>query len=948
MTFEEFKAYFPKISRPDIQKQFDVLAFNLYNFLSDSEKATFVTGKIGKVIFSYASKIIDKEIALAITGSKTGSLGDFTSTLAYKDVRGKLYDFFTSNELTQDEFRRLIAFSGIKTVYRDYLEEIKDKLYQQKKDAVVEAETDRIVNLAVSFKKNSIIELIKRVINDPSADYFYRGERRLTTTETLDDLPRSRVSDRVADVCLSAEYFLKQLEMMDPEVLFKIVRKHVRGLIDEKISAQYLTADSLDHYDPRTIREIAAIVWNYDITSLVDDIYKEVVGYSHDFIDKEDERKSRISSEYKALAPGDEYIAKTTWHNLFMLLNRIEDENVKRLIKYRFITGYARMYNREGRIATEEEFVGAPDLLVMLRKLEDLGLKDTLDSSMKDLIKSSNDYMKARYGDTDTTLLMCHAFANACYEVISYQLFLSKEAGIEYSREYNKVFNNAISRVFLTLFTRDEVDQIMYDLQSLPENKRLGVYYFITFMRKYNKSITFDADRLEKLTNMINFIDSYTIDLESLTRAASAVGNFFASLSLDTLTEEEIEIISEFDPVYIYKLIIDPQEKLIFKLCYENGIKYKRGYKNYSKEMLDVVFGRQIYTYRSFVPNKSTNFLGAFNYIPIEVSKYDIPDFTSKLDIDLVNESKNRLYRNLLGIDELVNSGWDVKDPITQLFIDTVGRDNVKKLPKCFLRRFGNDPETALKIINGLTKPFEWLPYLNYEVMSVFSTVDIMQLNMICSYVEEKKLPMEVISLMQINPRTSHGLFNHKTRVEKLINIYGVKQLTSINKTLWACPLEELDWYIKLNDNYCKILIDQREEYIMYNSLNDIGELLKAIGEMELAKYGYSFKDAQIPKELLYNTRVGALRIKHLLGPYFNLSCLYLNPNFVERVVQYDLLDEFIIRFRNEFESDVNKTQKLAIMVETDFALEHDDLIGELLLDPELSYIQGPKRKKLQ
>ena len=36
------------------------------------------------------------------------------------------------------EFRRMIAFSGIKTAYRDYLEEAKDKLYQQKKDAVVE------------------------------------------------------------------------------------------------------------------------------------------------------------------------------------------------------------------------------------------------------------------------------------------------------------------------------------------------------------------------------------------------------------------------------------------------------------------------------------------------------------------------------------------------------------------------------------------------------------------------------------------------------------------------------------------------------------------------------------------------------------------------------------------------------------------------------------------
>jgi len=327
----------------------------------------------------------------------------------------------------------------------------------------------------------------------------------------------------------------------------------------------------------------------------------------------------------KELYPDKEFSGKVSGHHLYAILtNFLEDnEKVKTFIKYKMMLLYSDD-SQKVSVPTEDEFVTAKDIMLMFR---DFRVKNKEENDITELnaqmVVHSNDFDGERYvaehlSDDDVRFNL--SFAIAAYEALYHELknysdytssnVPSKYSGISnvYSDDLDTLIkdsskesvldsvisypNNSLlldldKKDFYTLiryFSFDEVKWMVEEIDKSPRSTTVEekkselkqLIYYCSFFKTYEEdNIKFDSPKYERINKLFNMIKT-TNDVSLLGRQFE---EWFKSIDINSLSEEEFEVLSNVDYQYIYNQL-DYASQVIYQKCKKYGVKFHMGYKD--------------------------------------------------------------------------------------------------------------------------------------------------------------------------------------------------------------------------------------------------------------------------------------------------------------------------------------------------------------------------------
>lgn len=327
----------------------------------------------------------------------------------------------------------------------------------------------------------------------------------------------------------------------------------------------------------------------------------------------------------KELYPDKEFSGKVSGHHLYAILtNFLEDnEKVKTFIKYKMMLLYSDD-SQKVSVPTEDEFVTAKDIMLMFR---DFRIKNKDENDITQLnaqmVVHSNDFDGERYSVdhlSEDDVRFNLSFAIAAYEALYHELknysdytssnVPSKYSGISnvYSDDLDTLIkdsskesvldsvisypNNSLlldldKKDFYTLiryFSFDEIKWMVEEIDKSPRSTTVEekkselkqLIYYCSFFKTYEEdNIKFDSPKYERINKLFNMIKT-TNDVSLLGRQFE---EWFKSIDINSLSEEEFEVLSNVDYQYIYNQL-DYASQVIYQKCKKYGVKFHMGYKD--------------------------------------------------------------------------------------------------------------------------------------------------------------------------------------------------------------------------------------------------------------------------------------------------------------------------------------------------------------------------------
>lgn len=327
----------------------------------------------------------------------------------------------------------------------------------------------------------------------------------------------------------------------------------------------------------------------------------------------------------KELYPDKEFSGKVSGHHLYAILtNFLEDnEKVKTFIKYKMMLLYSDD-SQKVSVPTEDEFVTAKDIMLMFR---DFRVKNKEENDITELnaqmVVHSNDFDGERYSVdhlSEDDVRFNLSFAIAAYEALYHELknysdytssnVPSKYSGISnvYSDDLDTLIKDSSKEIvldsiisysnnsllldldkkdFYTLiryFSFDEIKWMVEEIDKSPRSTTVEekkselkqLIYYCSFFKTYEEdNIKFDSPKYERINKLFNMIKT-TNDVSLLGRQFE---EWFKSIDIKSLSEEEFEVLSNVDYQYIYNQL-DYASQVIFQKCKKYGVKFHMGYKD--------------------------------------------------------------------------------------------------------------------------------------------------------------------------------------------------------------------------------------------------------------------------------------------------------------------------------------------------------------------------------
>lgn len=350
----------------------------------------------------------------------------------------------------------------------------------------------------------------------------------------------------------------------------------------------------------------------------------------------------------KELYPDVMFPDRINGHNLYAILTNFigDNEKVKTFIKYKMMLLYSDENQRISSIS-DDDMVTAKDIMLIFRDFKLNEAKQEISGINSNIVLHSNDFDGERYSvehldEVDVRFNV--AFALSVLEALYHELkgyssydvsnVPSKYIGIKkvYSDDldnlikdssYESILDSVISypnnsllldldkKEFFNLiryFSFDEIKWMVEEIDKSPRSTSVEekkselkqLIYYCSFFKTYEEdNIKFDSPKYERINKLFNMIKT-TNDVSLLGRQFE---EWFKSIDINSLSEEEFEVLSNVDYQYIYNQL-DYASQVIYQKCKKYGVKFHMGYKDmiYTeginvdetvKDALDVIYQDQ-------------------------------------------------------------------------------------------------------------------------------------------------------------------------------------------------------------------------------------------------------------------------------------------------------------------------------------------------------------------
>ena len=503
----------------------------------------------------------------------------------------------------------------------------------------------------------------------------------------------------------------------------------------------------------------------------------------------------------KELYPDKEFSGKVSGHHLYAILtNFLEDnEKVKTFIKYKMMLLYSDD-SQKVSVPTEDEFVTAKDIMLMFR---DFMVKNKDENDITQLnaqmIVHSNDFDGERYSVdhlSEDDVRFNLSFAIAAYEALYHELknysdytssnVPSKYSGISnvYSDDLDTLIkdsskesvldsiisysNNSLlldldKKDFYTLiryFSFDEIKWMVEEIDKSPRSTTVEekkselkqLIYYCSFFKTYEEdNIKFDSPKYERINKLFNMIKT-TNDVSLLGRQFE---EWFKSIDINSLTEEEFEVLSNVDYQYIYNQL-DYASQVIYQKCKKYGVKFHMGYKD------------MIYTAGVNVDETVKDALDVINQDQDESRLY------SRFDTINVSENIDNIFRIFKDSNAIIPGYlWNMDYEYLEEYFKR-HRFDLKLLPQTYVPVIFSIPDDELdKYVEAVGGDFNNLLYIpsGYD-LGIFEGVQRVVTMYGVNYSDIPNFPMEAFRCSEARLGFLKKVFDND--IEKLKKLPGI------------------------------------------------------------------------------------------------------------------------------------------------------------------------------